>query len=121
LMPDVGGIWSIPRKVGLRKAMEICALAEPFDAHEALRLDLVNRVCEPGQALAQAIAAAKRFARHPPVAMAILKSALNVGNDTLDQAVNTEVNFQSVLMNTGDFDEAAKAFREKREPRFTGD
>ena len=55
LMPDVGGIWSIPRKVGHRKAMELCALGDTFDANEALRLQLVNKLCEPGRALEEAL------------------------------------------------------------------
>ena len=40
LMPHVGGIWSIPRKVGHRKAMEMCALAETYGAEEALAMNL---------------------------------------------------------------------------------
>jgi enoyl-CoA hydratase/carnithine racemase len=120
LMPDVGGIWSIPRRIGHRKAMELCALGDTFDAEEALRLQLVNKLCQPGRALEEAMEVARRFAKNPPVAMALLKAALNGGNDTLDQAVNTEVNYQSVLMNTQDFGEAAQAFMEKRKPSFTG-
>jgi enoyl-CoA hydratase/carnithine racemase len=120
LMPDVGAIWSLPRKIGHRKAMELCALAEHFDAPEALRLDLVNKVCEPGKALQEAIEVAQRFAKNPPVAMALMKAALNIGNDSLDQAINTEVNSASVLMHTEDFAEAARAFMEKRPPVFTG-
>jgi len=120
LMPDVGGIWSIPRKIGHRKAMELCALGDTFDAAEALRMQLVNKLCEPGRALDEAIEVARRFARNPPVAMALMKAALNGGNDSLEQAINSEVNYQSVLMNTEDFGEAAQAFMEKRKPSFTG-
>jgi enoyl-CoA hydratase/carnithine racemase len=120
LMPDVGGIWSIPRKIGHRKAMELCALGDTFDANEALRLQLVNKLCEPGRALDEAIEVARRFAKNPPVAMALMKAALNIGNDSIDQAINTEVNHQLVLMNTEDFGEAAQAFMEKRKPNFTG-
>jgi enoyl-CoA hydratase/carnithine racemase len=120
LMPDVGGIWSLPRKVGHRKAMEMCAFAEPVDAEEALRIQLVNELCEPGQALERALVAAEKFARNPAVAMALMKSALNAGNDTIDRAAATETDFQSVLMHTADFGEAARAFLEKRKPNFTG-
>jgi len=120
LMPDVGAIWSLPRKIGYRKAMELCALGDQFDANEALRIDLVNKLCEPGKALEEAIEVAKRFAKMPPIALALLKSAMSVGNETLDGAVNTEINFQSVLQNSDDFGEAAKAFMEKRKPVFTG-
>jgi enoyl-CoA hydratase/carnithine racemase len=120
LMPDVGAIWSLPRKVGHRKAMELCAFAEPFDAQAALEMQLINRVCEPGHALEQALVAAEKFARTPAVAMALMKSALNTGNDTVDLAMATEVSYQSILQNTADFAEAAQAFGEKRKPNFTG-
>ena len=120
LMPDVGGIWSLPRKVGHRKAMEMCAFAEPVDAAEALRCQLINRVCEPGKALEVALKVAERFCRNPPIANALLKAALNTGNDTVDMACNTEMNYQSILMNTQDYAEAAKAFLDKRKPVFTG-
>lgn len=120
LMPDVGAIWSLPRKVGHRKAMELCAFAEPFDAEAALEMQLINRICEPGEALTQALIAAEKFACTPAVAMALMKSALNTGNDTVDMAMATEVNYQSVLQNSADFAEAAQAFLEKRKPNFTG-
>jgi enoyl-CoA hydratase/carnithine racemase len=70
--------------------------------------------------LDEAIEVARRFGKNPPVAMALMKAALNIGNDSIEQAINTEVNHQSVLMNTEDFGEAAKAFMEKRKPNFTG-
>jgi enoyl-CoA hydratase/carnithine racemase len=120
LLPDVGGIWSLPRRVGHRKAMELCAFAEAFDAQAALQMQLINRVCEPGRALEQALAAAEKFAQTPALAMALMKSALNTGNESVDRAIATEVSYQSVLQNTQDFAEAAAAFAEKRKPRFTG-
>ncbi len=120
LMPDFGGIWSIARKVGHRKAMELCAFGETFGSQQALDMQLINRICEPGQALASALEAAEKFARNPPVAMALLKSALNTGNATVDQAASTEINYQSVLIHTEDFAEAARAFLEKRKPDFKG-
>ncbi len=73
LVPDVGGLWSIPRRIGHRKAMELAAFAEPFDAAEALRLQLINETCEPGKALERALVAAARFAANPPLAMALLR------------------------------------------------
>ncbi|MGO9515171.1 MAG: enoyl-CoA hydratase/isomerase family protein [Steroidobacteraceae bacterium] len=120
LIPDVGAIWSLPRKVGHRKAMELCAFGESIDAAEALRIQLINAVCDPGRALDAALEAGAKFARMPAVAMALMRSALNTGNDTVDMAVTTEVNYQSVLQNSADFAEAARAFVEKRKPVFTG-
>lgn len=120
LIPDHGGIWSIARRVGHRKAMEMCAFGDVYSAEQALKMELVNRICEPRKALGTAIEAAQRFAANPPVAMALLKSALNRGGDTIDQAIATETDFLSLLQTTEDFGEAAAAFREKRKPKFTG-
>jgi enoyl-CoA hydratase/carnithine racemase len=83
-------------------------------------MQLVNVVCAPGQALAAALEAAAKFAANPPVAMALLKSALNTGADSLEQAIATEMDYLPLLMKTEDFAEATLAFREKRKPKFTG-
>jgi enoyl-CoA hydratase/carnithine racemase len=120
LMPDVGGIWTLPRKLGYRKAFEMAAFAESYTAQQALESQLINRVCKPGRTLDGALEAAERMARHPPVALALLRCALNSGNDTVDQAIATEINFMSLLMNTEDFAEAAAAFAQKRKPVFKG-
>jgi len=120
LIPDVGGLWSIPRRIGHRKALELAAFAEPFDAGEALRLQLINEVSEPGKALERALVAAERLAANPPIAMALLRAALNAGADSVDAACQTEITYQSTLQNSEDFSEAAKAFLEKRLPKFTG-
>lgn len=120
LVPDCGGLWSIPRRIGHRKALELAAFAEPFDASEALRLQLINAVCEPGKALERALVAGEKFAANPPIAMCLLRNALNTAADTVDAACQTEMTFQSTLQNSEDFGEAAKAFLEKRPARFTG-
>lgn len=120
LVPDYGGIWSIARRVGHRKAMEMCAFADTYNAEQAIDMQLINQSCEPGQALACAMDAAARFAKNPPVAMALLKSALNTGNDSVDAAIATEINYQSILQSTEDFAEATRAFMEKRKPNYSG-
>ncbi len=120
LMPDLGALWSLQHRVGRAKAREILGLARLFDGIEAGRIGLANEVVEPGEALARALVVAQEYARLPPVALALLKSALSQGVDDLAAAIRTEVEFQAVAMGTQDHAEAVRAFLEKRTPQFEG-
>ena len=120
LLPDMGALWSLKQRVGPAKAREILGLARPFDGAEAGRIGLANEVVEPGQALERAIAVAQEYAALPPVASALIKSALAQGADSLDAAIRSEVEFQAVAMASKDHAEAARAFAEKRAPKFEG-
>jgi enoyl-CoA hydratase/carnithine racemase len=120
LMPDMGALWSLRQRVAPAKAREILGLARPFDGAEAGRIGLANEVVEPGAALQRAIEVAREYAALPPVAMALLKSALAQGSDTLEEAIRSEVEFQAVAMGTKDHAEAVRAFIEKRAPKFEG-
>lgn len=116
-LPDLGLLWSLPRRVGLGKAKELAALAPVFDGNEALAMRLADSVAAPGEALAAARAVAARFAAAPPVSMALLKSAFS---DGLDEVLKLELDVQPILVATEDHAEAKRAFLEKRKPRFSG-
>ncbi len=120
LLPDMGALWSLPHRVGRAKARELLGLGRVFDGTEAGRIGLANEVVEPGQALAHAVAVAQEYALLPPVAQALLKSALAQGVDSLEAAIRSEVEFQAVAMSTQDHAEAVQAFIDKRAPRFDG-
>lgn len=120
LVPDMGGLWSLQHRVGRAKAREILGLGRVFDGSEALRIGLANEAVEPGNALERAIEVANEYAALPPVATALIKSALAQGTDTLDAAIRSEVEFQAVAMNSADHAEAVRAFMEKRPPKFSG-
>lgn len=120
LMPDMGALWSLQHRVGRAKAREILGLARVFDGAEAGRIGLANEVVEPGAALARAIAVAHDYALLPPMASALLKSALAQGTDSLDAAIRSEVEYQAMAMDSQDHAEAVRAFMEKRAPRFEG-
>jgi enoyl-CoA hydratase/carnithine racemase len=120
LMPDMGALWSLQQRVGPAKAREILGLARTFDGAEAGRIGLANEVVEPGAALGRAIAVAEEYAAMPPVATALLKSALAQGSDSLEAAIRSEVEFQAVAMGSSDHVEAVRAFTEKRAPKFEG-
>ena len=67
LMPDGGGTWTLPRLVGLGRAMEMMLTGELVDAAEAHRIGLVNRVF-PAAELEPAAWAFARGARPRPSA-----------------------------------------------------
>jgi 2-(1,2-epoxy-1,2-dihydrophenyl)acetyl-CoA isomerase len=73
---DGGASWGLSRLLGLRKAMEIALLGESFDAEQALRMGLLNRVV-PGEQLTEATAEmACRLTSYEPHALAHLKQLL---------------------------------------------
>ncbi|MBM3679551.1 MAG: enoyl-CoA hydratase/isomerase family protein, partial [Actinobacteria bacterium] len=65
LMPGAGGTQRLPRRIGEGRAKELIMLGSALAAEEALGIGLVNRVSEPGAALAEAVALAERLAGLP--------------------------------------------------------
>src|ERR1700712_3302923 len=55
IMPGAGGTQTLPRAVGLQRAMEILLTGRPFTAEDAHQWGMVNRVCEPGSVAGEAI------------------------------------------------------------------
>jgi 2-(1,2-epoxy-1,2-dihydrophenyl)acetyl-CoA isomerase len=119
--PDVSGSWSLPRVVGLRKAMEIALLAENFDAAEALRLSIVNRVVTAADLAAETEALVKRLAEGPTFSYGSIKKLLRSSseNDLRTQMEAERLAF-CACARTQDFREGITAFYEKRPARFTG-
>ena len=118
---DVSGSYSLPRIVGLRKAMEIALLGDTFLVDEAHRLGLVNRVVPADALLPEALALAQRLANGPTLALGKLKRLLRTSFDhTLDQQLDLESQAFQDSARTADFAEAMDAFFSKRKPVFTG-
>ncbi|WP_332673191.1 enoyl-CoA hydratase/isomerase family protein [Aromatoleum sp.] len=118
---DLGASWSLPRLVGLRRALEIALLSDPIDAAEALHLGLVNRVV-PAEALAdETLKLARRLAATAPTGQAMLKRLMrdSFSHDLPEQLVAEQLAFAKCAA-TKDFGEAVSAFLEKRRPVFTG-
>lgn len=116
---DGGATWSLPRVVGLRKAMEIALLNEPIAAAEALRLSLVNRVVAAGDFEAETRAFAARLTEGPAFATAAMKRLLRASfeRDLAGQLAAEAESFEACA-GTGDFREGVEAFLSKRPPRF---
>jgi enoyl-CoA hydratase/carnithine racemase len=122
LMPDGGGTWTLPRLVGLGKAIELMFTGELVGADEALRLGLLNRVVPSADAEAQTQAFAQRLAAGPPMVYARVKRAVYAAlARDFDAALDVEMRGQIELLNSRDFVEGVTAFMQKREPKFSGE
>ncbi len=101
-------------------ALELALTGETIDAARALHLGIVNRVVAGRDVLATTVALAETIAANGPIAVAASKEVvyLVAGLDTIDmpriRAMTAHVS------KTADAAEGARAFAEKRPPRFTG-
>jgi len=121
LTPDGGATWTLPRIVGLRKALELLLLAERVDAAEAQRLGLVNRVVAPDALDATVAALAQSLATGPRLALANAKRLARQSLDcTLAEQLRAEAISFAQCAATPDFVEGIRAFLEKRPARFGG-
>ena len=92
-----------------------------LDAREALRIGLVERVVPAAQVLPVARELAQALAAKAPVALRYAKEAVVKGLELpLADGVRLENDLATLLRTTEDRIEGAKAFLEKRKPRFTG-
>lgn len=118
---DYGGTWFLTRLVGSGKAKELYYFSERLTAEDALRLGIVNAIFPPADFEQQVMARARRLAEGPSIAYRYMKENLNraVTGD-LGDCMDLEVTHHVHTGLTEDHREAARAFVEKREPRFHG-
>jgi 2-(1,2-epoxy-1,2-dihydrophenyl)acetyl-CoA isomerase len=122
LVPDCGSTFLLPRRVGWSRAMELSLTGEKLSAEQALEWGMVNRVCEDGELMAEAMKLASDLAEGPTVALGLIRKAYweSVHNDYETQ-LRLERQLQRVAGRTKDFVEGVTAFREKRRARFRGE
>jgi 2-(1,2-epoxy-1,2-dihydrophenyl)acetyl-CoA isomerase len=120
LVPDSGSTYTLPRLVGLGKALELALTGDFIDAAEAERLGIVNRVVPEAELLAQAEALAGRIAEKPAFAVARIKRVLHDSYARpLEAQLEAERRAQiEVAKGSPDFIEGVRAFLEKRPARF---
>lgn len=120
--PDGSGSWSLPRIVGLRKAMELVLLSETVDATEALSLGLVNRVVPAASLRDETAALAARLAGGPTKAYGQVKQLLRAAQtNSIVEQMWAERDAFAACARSRDFAEGVSAFFEKRSPAFAGE
>jgi len=77
IIPDGGGMYFLPRRVGLPKAKELIFTGRKVDADEALALGIVDRKTTADSLLADAQAWAAELTKGSATALALGKTILN--------------------------------------------
>jgi len=113
--------WTLPRIVGLRKAMEIALLSDDIDAAEALRLGMINRMVKRDALTAATEQLAQRLAQGPTFAYGQMKRLLrNSWNRSLQEQMDAECDAFCACTGTSDFREGIDAFITRRPVKFDG-
>jgi 2-(1,2-epoxy-1,2-dihydrophenyl)acetyl-CoA isomerase len=121
MAPDAGVSVTLPRLIGLRRAMELVLTNPTLSAARAKELGLVNRVV-PDEALSEAAdQLAGTLAEGAPLALAQSKRLLwdGVGR-SVETGLPDEARTVAELSGTADAREGLAAVIERRRPRFTG-
>lgn len=119
LSPDGGATWSLARTLPRPLASEILMLGGKVSPQLLLQHGLLNQVCEPGQALAQALALADRLHARPANVLASLKELLSDGAvQGMPEQLEAEKNHFVRNLHHPNAETGIRAFLQKETPRY---
>jgi enoyl-CoA hydratase len=121
LVAAAGGLFRLPRAIGMAPALEIILTGDPMPAERAYQLGMVNQVVPPDEVMDAARAMAERIIANAPLAVqasrCIASRAFTDEDDALWRASGHE--FVDIAK-SDDFKEGPLAFIEKRKPEWKG-
>jgi enoyl-CoA hydratase len=116
-----GGLIRLPRRVPYHLAVEWALTGDLIGAAEAHAAGLINRLVSPGGAAACAIELARRIGRNGPLAVAATKRILVEAQDwPAATAFDRQREISEPVRGSQDAREGARAFVERRPPRWRG-
>jgi enoyl-CoA hydratase/carnithine racemase len=122
IIPGYGGTLRLMRAVGRSKALELMILGTQIEAEEALRIGMVDRLCDEGRVLEEAIAFGEQIALRPPLCVqSILKIMAMSPSVSPEYHLKIEREELGRMFTTKDMIEGMTAFAQKRQPVFKGE
>jgi enoyl-CoA hydratase len=116
-----GALIHLPKRIPYHVAMELALTGDPIDAARGYELGVVNRLSEPGAAVATARELAAAIARNGPLALDASKRIVRATLGWTEQeAWQRQGEIAGPVFGSEDAREGATAFAEKREPRWQG-
>lgn len=122
LVPDWGGMFILPRLVGLQRAKELVFTGRRVHAPEAREIGLVHQIVGQDTAMAEAREFAARFTDAPTSAIGLAKNIMNQSFN-LDHRtmIELEAMAQSIARDEPFHKEAIRRFAAKEPPLFDWD
>ncbi|GAB3429261.1 crotonase/enoyl-CoA hydratase family protein [Actinophytocola sediminis] len=121
LLARGGGMFRLPRRVPRAIALEILLTGDPIDAARADALGLLNAVVPDGQAVEAAFGLARRIVGNAPLSVEASKAiALASADWPAAESFERQRTYADPVFGSADAKEGARAFAEKRPPRWQG-
>ena len=122
LIPGGGGTQRLPRLVGEGRAMKMIYTGKMISGEEAGRIGLIDEVVPADELRERTLEIARTIGSKSPIALKAAKeSILAARRMPMDQGLQFERVWFSLLFSTQDMDEGVSAFLEKRPAEFTGE
>lgn len=114
IIPDGGGMYFLPRRVGLAKAKELIFSGRKVDLDEAAQIGIVDRISGPDSLVADAQAWASELSKGSATALALGKTILNQTFETTAAQVFAQGSqAQGICYTSTEHRESVMAFLEK--------
>ncbi|BBO30094.1 enoyl-CoA hydratase (plasmid) [Alteromonas sp. I4] len=116
-----GGVFRLPQVIPKHIAMQMVATGVPIPALRAYELGLVNQLAQTSDVLTTAIDLANEIALGAPFAVRESLGIARKASELTEEALwALSEDLRERIVKTGDFQEGAQAFIERREPQWSG-